>query len=396
MCRASNYLFMVQPDCMNQEEYLALYEKYIAGLCSPEEEEQLYTHMDGFKMLESDLQGADQADLKYKDQLFEKINQTIEAAERPKIIRLAWFKYAAVLLLTLAAGYLFIDNKQLHSGRSNTPKQAHVNKATIKPGRNTATLTLSDGAVLDLENLENGMIASTGGTQVKKSADGSIVYQVVEDDSNPGGLNTIAVPAGGQYQVILPDGTAVWLNALSSLTYPTAFKGKSREVTLRGEAYFEVAKDPSKPFIARVDEMQIRVLGTHFNIDAYDAKRYRTTLLEGSVQVSKAHKTALLKPGQQSVLNFDNESIKVAEVNVNKTVAWKNGYFMFQDDKIKDIMAQISRWYDVEVEFEGAVSQETFGGIYSRNKDINELLKGLELTGLVRFKIEGRRIIVMS
>ncbi len=396
MYRAFNYLFMVQPDCMNQEEYLTLYEKYIAGLCSPEEEEQLYAHTDGFKMLESDLQGADQADLKYKDQLFEKISQTIEAAERPKTIRLVWLKYAAILLLTLAAGYLFIDNKQLHPGRSNTLKQAHVSKASIKPGRNTATLTLSDGAVLDLENLENGTIASTGGTQVKKSADGSIVYQVIEDDSNPGGLNTIAVPAGGQYQVILPDGTAVWLNALSSLTYPTAFKGKSREVTLRGEAYFEVAKDPSRPFIARVDEMNVRVLGTHFNINAYDSKRYRTTLLEGSVQVSKAHKAALLKPGQQSVLNFDNESIKVAEVNINKTVAWKNGYFMFQDDKIKDIMAQISRWYDVEVEFEGAVSQEAFGGIYSRNKDINELLKGLELTGLVRFKIEGRRIIVMS
>ena len=381
---------------MNQEDYLVLYEKYIAGQCSQEEEAQLYAYMDGFKMLESDLHGADQADLQYKDQLFIKINQTIAAAERPKTLKLVWLRYAAAVLLILAAGYLFIDNKQSHPGQPNTQKLTHVNKAPIAPGRNTATLTLSDGSVLDLEHLKNGTIASTGGTQVKKADEGSIIYQVVEDGSNPGGLNTISVPAGGQYQVILPDGTAVWLNALSSLTYPTTFKGKTREVMLRGEAYFEVAKDPSRPFTARVDEMKVRVLGTHFNINAYDSRRYKTTLLEGSVQVSKAHKTALLKPGQQSVMNFDAESIKVAEVNVNKIVAWKNGYFMFQDDRIIDIMAQISRWYNVDVAFEGAVTQETFGGIYSRNKDINELLKGLELTGLVRFKIEGRRIIVMS
>lgn len=381
---------------MNQEEYLKLYKKYIAGLCSAAEEEQLYAYMDDFKMVDADAAPDDLSDLHRKNHLFQQINQTINHAERPISVRLRWVKYAAALLLILAAGLFFINEKMPQSTDLNGTKHAARTKLPITPGRNTATLTLSDGVVLDLAHIENGTIASTQGARVQKSAEGSIIYEASGKDIDVESFNTIDVPAGGQYKVVLPDGTAVWLNALSRLTYPTTFSGKTREVKLEGEAYFEVAKSAAKPFIAIVNDMRVTVLGTHFNVNAYDKRRYKTTLVEGSVRLSKSAGQALLKPGQQGVVDIKNESIKVASVNVNKIVAWKNGYFMFQDDSIKDIMAQISRWYDVEVEFEGTMPSKTFGGIYSRNKDINELLKGLELTGLVRFKIEGRRIIVMA
>jgi len=381
---------------MNQEEYLKLYEKYIAGLCSAEEEEQLYAHIDDFKMLDANLAADEANELQRRDQLFQQINQTIKRSEKPLKVHFSWVKYAAALLLILAAGILFVDNQKPRSADSNILKQTARTKLPITPGRNTATLTLSDGVIVDLESVGNGTIASIQGARVQKSAEGAIIYQASGKDTDVESFNAIDVPAGGQYKVVLPDGTAVWLNALSRLTYPTTFSGKSREVKLAGEAYFEVAKNAAKPFIVRVNEMNVTVLGTHFNINAYDKRRYKTTLVEGSVQLSKSARQALLKPGQQGIVDADQERISVASVNVNKIVAWKNGYFMFQDDSIKEIMAQISRWYDVDVAFEGAMPSKTFGGIYSRNKDINELLKGLELTGLVRFKIEGRRIIVMA
>lgn len=381
---------------MNQEEYLKLYEKYIAGLCSAEEEEQLYAYMDDFKMLDADHAADEVGDLQRKDQLFQQINQTIQRSDKPLSVHFNWMKYAAAVFLILAAGLLFFDIQKPQPAGSNVRKQVAKAKLPIMPGRNTATLTLSDGVVVDLAQAGNGTIASTRGARVQKSGDGSIIYEASGKNSDIESFNTINVPAGGQYKVVLPDGTAVWLNALSRLTYPTTFSGKTREVKLEGEAYFEVAKNAAKPFIARVNDMRVTVLGTQFNINAYDKRRYRTTLVEGSVQLSQSARQALLKPGQQGVVDPENENIKVAPVNVNKIVAWKNGYFMFQDDPIKDIMAQISRWYDVEVEFDGTMPTKTFGGIYSRNKDINELLKGLELTGLVRFKIEGRRIIVMA
>jgi hypothetical protein len=380
---------------MNQEDYLKLYEKYIAGLCSVEEEQRLYAYMDDFKMLDTS-QTAEVSDLQRKEELFQQIKQTIHGSEKPLWVQFEWVKYAAALLLILAAGMLFIDGEKPGSVPSIVQNQTARTKLPITPGRNTATLTLSDGVVLDLAHIKNGTIASTQGARVQKSAEGFIIYQASGKDINVESFNTIDVPAGGQYKVVLPDGTAVWLNALSRLTYPTAFSGKTREVKLEGEAYFEVAKNASKPFIAKVNDMKVTVLGTHFNINAYDKRRYRTTLVEGSVKLSKSNRQAMLTPGQQGLVDVENESIKVASVNVNKSVAWKNGYFMFQEDSIIDIMAQISRWYDVDVEFEGKMPFKTFGGIYSRNKDINELLKGLELTGLVRFKIEGRRIIVMA
>jgi transmembrane sensor len=388
---------MVQPNCMNQEEYLLLYEKYVAGLCSAEEQEKLYAYMDAFQMQEPNFKEPDLEEVHFKAQLFEKINSTIDRSARPAKPLYQFLKIAAVLLAMIGIGFLFIKRETYKLSNQEVALQKEARKNNlIHPGKNTATLTLSDGSVLDLERVKSGMIVSIPGTKVNKSVEGAIVYQVSGEESPVENMNTISVPAGGQYKVVLSDGTAVWLNALSKLTYPVIFKGKNREIMLTGEAYFEVAKDAKRPFIATVNTMKVTVLGTHFNINSYDANSYKTTLLEGAVRISNPFNQAVLKPGQQGIVIAKNSVIKVDKVNVNKVVSWKEGYFMFQDDHIKDIMSQISRWYDVDVEFRGSMPSQTFGGMYSRNKDINELLKGLELTGLVRFKIEGRRIIVMS
>jgi ferric-dicitrate binding protein FerR (iron transport regulator) len=287
----------------------------------------------------------------------------------------------------------------------NQPKQQLVVKNTykqhsikpIKPGTTTAVLTLANGTNIVLDKAENGVVAKSGNTAIKKLKNGLLAYThngtAAPADANA--LNTITIPRGGQYTVTLPDGTNVWLNSESSLTYPVAFNGADRSVTLKGEAYFEVAKNKQLPFIVRTPQVNVKVLGTHFNVNAYeDDNDVKTTLLEGSVNLSNQATSAMLVPGQQGISGA-NSKIITRKANINQVMAWKAGYFIFRDSNIHQIMKQISRWYDVEIEYKGDSSTKTFGGTYAKNKDINELLKGLELTGLVHFKIEGRRIIVM-
>ena len=209
--------------------------------------------------------------------------------------------------------------------------------------------------------------------------------------------NTITTPKGGQYQVTLMDGTRVWLNAASSLHYPTVFKGSERSVQLTGEAYFEVAKNSKMPFRVTSNGQVTEVLGTHFNINSYpDEQGTTTTLLEGSVRILNAKSDAaiLLKPGQQSGSDASGK-IKVANVNPEQFVAWKDGKFIFTNANIESIMRQVSRWYNVEIEYKGDASKEKFGGRTSRFTNVAELLEILELTDHVQFEIEGRRIIVM-
>lgn len=232
-----------------------------------------------------------------------------------------------------------------------------------------------------------------------------MVYVVDKAESSSGSAasaqplyNTIETPKGGQYQVDLPDGTKVWLNAGSLLRYPTNFTGKIRSVELTGEAYFEVAKNAHKPFKVLSKNQVVEVLGTHFNISSYtDDISVKTTLLEGSVKVlsSKVNQTKLLKPGQQSDINYTNNAFFIKSVNTDEVIAWKNGYFLFSDEDLKSIMARFARWYNVDVEYQGDVDNLRFGGMVSRSKDLTQALKVVEQAGNVKFKIEGRRVIVM-
>lgn len=321
----------------------------------------------------------------------------------PKKRRLAMIMAAAAVLVLLFAGTWFYFNTSgtAKPGTENIVK-TDDHKQTIMPGGDKAILTLSDGTVIVLDSISNGTLALQGNSKVIKLND-----QVVYNNNQQAGTaiettyNTLSTPRGGQYMLTLEDGTKVWLNAASSIKYPSAFNAGERTVELTGEAYFEVAKNPAKPFKVSVRGMEIQVLGTHFNVMAYsDEVAVKTTLLEGSVKVSGKHpqtmnyKPQTLIPGQQAQQNKAGEFKIINDVDLEQVVAWKNGYFQFNRDGIEVIMKQIARWYDVEISYEGKIAAREFGGKISRNSDIREILKVLELSD-VHFRIEGKKIIVM-
>lgn len=246
--------------------------------------------------------------------------------------------------------------------------------------------------------MDNGELARQAGVKVTKSASGEIIYEITSAakvENQGGAINTLSTARGETYQLRLPDGSRVWLNAASSITYSAnLLQHGKRKVRLQGEGYFEITKDKVHPFVVESKGQQVEVLGTHFNVKAYgDEPAMATTLLEGSVMVSQAGKEVILKPGQQA-LNKDN-AFAVAIVDMNETIAWKNGLFMFKGEKISEIMKKVQRWYDVEIVYnDGKVGALKFSGTISRYDHVSKLLDILETTGRVHFKIEGRRIIV--
>jgi transmembrane sensor len=274
-----------------------------------------------------------------------------------------------------------------------------VHQKEICPGSNIAVLTLSNGQKINLSTATNGQIAKQAGIQIYKTASGQITYKLtaVPAPNEAIKTNNISTPKGGQWQITLPDGSNVRLNSASSFSYPTNFKNqKERIVQLKGEGYFEVAKDKAHPFIVKTDGQSVEVLGTHFNINAYpDEPAIKTTLAEGSVKVfAKNGKSQLLCPGQQAILK--QGELTVAIVNVDDELAWTKGSFHFSDQNIQSIMRQIARWYDIEVQYDPNVSYGGLHGRLSRNKNLSQVLSGLEATQSVHFKVEGRRITVMK
>jgi transmembrane sensor len=303
--------------------------------------------------------------------------------------------------ITIAASVLFVITTGLYfyTKKPQLVSQNGQIKNTITPGSNKAMLILADGSKIVLDSAHNGEIAKQTGIKITKTKLGQLVYTIANtaNKNDPVTYNTIETPRGGQYQVNLADGTKIWLNSASSIHFPTAFNSKERKVELTGEAYFEVAKNKALPFRVVSQNQLVEVLGTHFDINSYtDEAKTKTTLLEGSVKVSglETQSTAILKPGQQSILKSAG-SIEVKDVDIEDAVAWKNGYFMFPNENIETIMRKISRWYDVDIEYSGNVSQKAIWGSVSKFKNVTEVLKMLELTGVVHFKIDGRRIIVM-
>jgi transmembrane sensor len=267
-------------------------------------------------------------------------------------------------------------------------------KTNITPGSNKAVLTLQDGSTIILNDAKEGTLAQQGNANIVKTANGQLVYNKTDAQPEKVLFNTMTTPRGGQYKLTLPDGTDVWLNSASSITYPTAFVGNERNVSITGEAYFEVAKDKTKPFHVKAGSQTIEVLGTHFNVMAYaDEDVIKTTLLEGSVKVQGDKESGILKPGEQSVINKNGE-LKVSVASVDEAMAWKNGYFKFNRVGIKYIMRQLSRWYDVDVMYEGRVKEDEFVGTIGRSENIVQALHLLELAN-VHFKIQDKNIIVL-
>jgi len=304
---------------------------------------------------------------------------------------------AALVTVMLAAGTWLIWNNTHKQSASNPT--ASIYKNDVAPGGNKATLTLANGSIVILDTAAKGKVSQQGNTKILKTGNGQLAYTMDPSGLSHGReqlLNSVTTPRGGQYQLVLADGTRVWLNAASSLRYPVYFTGKERAVELTGEAYFEVAKNPKLPFRVKVNGMEVEVLGTHFNIMAYsDEREAITTLLEGSVKIIKGTANALLKPGQQSQVD-EKGMIKIVDnANMDEVMSWKNGFFQFEQSDIQTIMRQVARWYDVDVSVEGNIADH-FHVAIPRNVAVSKLFNALELTGHVHFKVDGRKVIVLQ
>jgi len=317
---------------------------------------------------------------------------------RPYYTLFKYISVAASLFLLCFVGLYFYWNKVDAPSVSNA-------RNTINTGGNNAILTLASGETIVLNGVKNGRVAVQGNAVVNKTKEGQLVYVPGEDVPDAIPYNTITTPRGGEYKLILSDGSRVWLNAASSIRYPTVFTGDKRAVEITGEVYLEVAKMKNRPFIVSSKGQQVEVLGTHFNINAYsDEPLTKTTLLEGSVKVSvlqagmlsaaqQARHSVLLSPNQQALRS--GQELKVTKANIEEVVAWKNGYFRFNNDDIHSVMRKLSRWYDFEFVFDGSLPNEGYNGTISRYKNINQVLVMLEYSNAVHFKIEGRRVTVM-
>ena len=311
----------------------------------------------------------------------------------------SWFRMSAaasVIIFLSAIAYFLVPQREEASIVSSKSKTLSTD---IAPGRNNAILTLDNGKTIVLDSAANGTLAQQGNTNVQK-INGQIAYNKTGNRNATPVYNTITTANGNQYQLILSDGSRVWLNAASSIRFPTSFSGNERKVEITGEAYFEVAKNAAKPF--KVDfknkageKDEIEVLGTHFNVNTYtDESEMKTTLLEGSVKITAANKIQMLAPGQQARLTINGIELK-RNVDLDQVMAWKNGYFLFDNTDIYTLMRQISRWYDIDVKYEGKITEEGFSGKISRKVPLSEFIKVLELND-VQVRTEGRKIILGS
>lgn len=301
--------------------------------------------------------------------------------------RRRWLSYAAAilgLLGTAAGGYTWLASRP-------APKVVALQQQDILPGGDKAILTLADGSHIALDSMGNAQIAKQGGTAIVNTAGGKISYNAV-NKSNQVLYNTISTPRGGQFQITLPDGSQVWLNALSSLRFPTAFIGDKRAVELTGEAYFEVQKDAGKPFAVKVGSMQIDVLGTSFDVMAYpDEKNVQTTLVDGAVKVIAGEQAIVLAPGQQTQLQKNGKLDVINIADVESITAWKNGYFKFNHSDLQSVMRQLSRWYEIDVNFQGPIPDFRFVGELKRKASLSTNLKILSYSQ-VHFEVDGNTI----
>ncbi|PTS99302.1 anti-sigma factor [Pedobacter sp. HMWF019] len=369
---------------MPQNEAEEIFEKYNAGLATEEEKALLETWYLIYKKEGNNFSASEL--IEDQDQSIESL--LVEIGKRKPLQLWPRVAVAAAILIVCAFSiYLFTE----HSAKENIEMPVYAND--IAAGSNKAILTLSDGSKISLTDAANGKVSNLNGIMISKTADGQLIY-TISGSANPtdrSKLNTISTPRGGQWQVRLPDGTQVWLNAASAITYPVSFNGsKERRVELSGEAYFEVSKNKEKPFIVKSLQQEVKVLGTHFNINSYtNETAVKTTLMEGKVLINGRTE---LKPGEQAVLL--GTTLNVMKADTELAMAWKNNKFMFDQERIENIMRMIERWYNVEVVYQGQIPEDKFGGSVSRFDQVSKVLSILELTGKVHFKIEGRRITV--
>lgn len=405
---------------MNNSSFRILLDKYITHSITSEERKQLAQLLQADQYtteLETiiDQQFASNAfeteeDDTLRQLIFEKIqaakhnHQTPVRRMQPRFVSSRTFKRIAVaasILLIVGLGFYFaLVGVFTNKPKQETATQTERFKNDIDPGGYKARLTLADGRIIVLDSVATGELAKQGKTVVINK-DGQLVYS---RESGAGSheimYNTLSTARGETYATVLADGSKVWLNSASSIKYPVAFTGNERRVEITGEAYFEIAKDPKKKFIVSSNNVETEVLGTHFNVNAYDDEsEIKITLLEGSVRVTSASSVVKIKPGEQAKVSpgvgLESGTIPVQTANINQVVAWKNGMFQFESAELANVMRQLSRWYDIEV-INGENMNVRFTGEIPRRAKLTTILKAIELTGNVKFMVEGKKVTVMK
>jgi len=332
------------------------------------------------------------------ERIWDKVQEAMMRQVTP-IRKMNWLRVAAAagIIVSIGTSVYFLNLNSNSDTSGNTAKAVPSQKPPddVLPGGNKAILTLANGQQIILDNAANGVLAQQGASNVVKLDNGQLAYKGTGAKPDEVIYNTLGTPRGGQYRLMLPDGSKVWLNAVSSIRYPTAFTGKERRVEITGEAYFEIVKDASRPFKVSVNSsMEVSVLGTHFNINAYtDEPTIKTTLLEGSVKVKHNEHSVVIKPGEQTQFNGEGTMKVVHDANVDQAVAWRNGLFEFDDADLQSILRQIMRWYDVDVEYQGNIPDRYFTAIISRDKTLTGVLEILKLSD-IDYKLEGKKLVV--
>jgi ferric-dicitrate binding protein FerR (iron transport regulator) len=409
----------------DKEEFQQLIQKYLTGKASPEEKDfvESYYQYPGF-----DNKEIPPVTKAMEEELFQRLAARLDEPEFAKVIhlqqdvpatpeitvptdpvtdrkrrlrspatsrRLTRFAAAAALLLLIGSTWLYFSphhDQQMANARTK--------QQDVTPGGSKATLTLGDGRVVVLDSAGNGQLAQQGQSTVKKLSNGQLAYVPQAGNEDKVLYNTLSTPIGGGYKLTLPDGTRVWLNSASSIRYPTAFTGSERRVFMTGEAYFEVKEDAQKPFYTVTRGASIHVLGTRYNVMAYeDENSVNTTLVEGKVKVSSDKASAMLRPGQQAIINAagttnNNGVIEIKEADIDKETAWIDGFFQFDQTNLSTLMRQLKRWYGIEAVYRGGDTSRLFGGRISRNMNLSQVIQLLQGNG-IHFNIEGKKLIIL-
>ncbi|MGN8070356.1 FecR family protein [Mucilaginibacter sp. 22184] len=385
---------------MSYEEFKKLYERCTSGNCTPEEQKMFEEYRDSFDL--SDIPWLPEFGSKEKieKRLKEDLHTRISTNQVRKL-RLVYLSAAAAILVLVLSG-LFISKK--YFGAKNTmPYELASNKSTVKPGDNKAILILADGRQIALDRSKKGELFTQNNVTAENYADSTLFYKKNTSGSFHSSLlyNVMSTPRGGKYQLVMSDGTKVWLNAASTIRFPVDFAKTERVVELSGEAYFEVVHDAGRPFKVLSAGQVVQVLGTHFNVNAYQEEGViKTTLLEGRVEVYGKNRPALssggalaIEPNEQAI--FGNGQIAKVTVAAEDYTAWKKGVILFRNADIQDVMRKISRWYDIDVVYQGPIGKDTYSGEIPRNASFSDVIKILTLDD-IHIKVSGRKLIVSS
>lgn len=394
---------------MTKEEFLKIVDKYLSGQASVEEEQILFNFFSSFQNGGEWDERLNSVKQDLEEKMLGRLLREVRKSSSKRSWRVSfirpdlWRGLAAAVVIMCSFAGVFYYYRLMHAKQQSklTAVKTKV-KFDIPPGGNKAVLMLADGSSVVLDSAANGVLANQGSIAVKKIENGRLVYGTSGSRTAKGRngrpvYNKIMTPRGGQYQLVLADGTHVWLNAESSLSFPAEFTGRTRQVELSGEAYFEVAKNSSSPFVVTTGSKRVEVLGTGFNVRAYsDEKDYETTLVKGSIKVSQDTNPGtarILKPGEQARIGSAGINL-ISNVDTEEITAWKDGLFMFNHTSIDEAMQQIEKWYDAQIIYEGPRPVVSLTGVIPRSNNVSRILNVLEAAGGVKFTVEGKKIII--